>query len=134
MQQTTYALFLSFNRVVDRISRLQHPRVNSNECQCTDVRVGCDLEGQGGDTLAGIFTDSDLRRLLAKNSQNLNHIAELTLAHVVSAHPMTVQAQALASETLKIFEDRHISRIVCLEGEKPVGLLSLFDLLDHKIA
>jgi arabinose-5-phosphate isomerase len=133
-------LYLRVSDVMQPIHKVPHLAASAplmaaiSEMAGSRIGAVIALEGKGGDALAGIFTDSDLRRLLAKNSQNLNHIAELTLAHVVSAHPMTVQAQALASETLKIFEDRHISRIVCLEGEKPVGLLSLLDLLDHKIA
>jgi len=35
---------------------------------------------------------------------------------------------------LVVFEKRHVSRLVCLEDGKPKGLLSLFDLLDHKVA
>ena len=133
-------LYLKVSDVMQPINKVPHLAANTSLMtaisEMAGSRIGAviALEGTAGDELAGIFTDSDLRRLLAKNSQNLNHIADLTLAHVVSAKPMTVQAQALASETLKIFEDRHISRIVCLEGERPVGLLSLFDLLDHKIA
>ena len=133
-------LYLKVSDVMQPIDKVPHLAVNASLMaaisEMAGSRIGAviALDGAVGSALAGIFTDSDLRRLLAKNSANLNRITDLTLADVVSSKPLTVQASALASETLKTFEDRHISRIVCLEGENPVGLLSLFDLLDHKIA
>ncbi len=133
-------LYLKVSDVMQPIDKVPHLAANTSlmtaSSEMAGSRIGAviALGGKAGHALAGIFTDSDLRRLLAKNSQNLNCIADLTLADVVSSKPLTVQASVLASETLKVFEDRHVSRIVCLEAEKPVGLLSLFDLLDHKIA
>ena len=48
--------------------------------------------------------------------------------------PMTIDAGQLASDALRVFEQRRISRIVCVEGTKAVGLLAWHNLLEHKVA
>jgi len=130
-------LFLKVSDVMRPINEVPHLPSSTPLLQAVSEmaasRIGA-VVALDNDALAGIFTDSDLRRLLAKNAQALQGLASLSLGDVASTKPMTVQSSALASETLKIFEDRHVSRLVCLDGTRPVGLLSLFDLLDHKIA
>jgi arabinose-5-phosphate isomerase len=84
--------------------------------------------------LVGIFTDSDLRRLLVKSSQNLSVLQSLCLGDVITLHPHCISADHLASEALSLIETRHISRLVCMDGDKVVGLVSIHDLIEHKIA
>jgi arabinose-5-phosphate isomerase len=85
------------------------------------------------DSLAGIFTDADLRRLLVTAKDKLDTLSELTLEQVANCSPLTIDMHELASQALLVFEKRHVSRIICTEDGKAKGLISLFDLLDKKV-
>lgn len=98
------------------------------------TRIGAIVAVDQQGSLQGIFTDSDLRRILAKNADDLSKLNTLKLSDVISKSPMTISIHSLASEAVHIFETKHVSRLICVDGQKPCGLLSLFDLLDHKVA
>lgn len=89
------------------------------------------LEGQ---ELVGIFTDSDLRRLISQSQGRFDDKLDQPVSEFVTRNPMTIDAGQLASEALRIFEERRISRLVCVEGSKVVGLLAWHNLLHHKVA
>ncbi|MCQ9471256.1 KpsF/GutQ family sugar-phosphate isomerase [Pseudomonas alliivorans] len=82
------------------------------------------LETNG--SLAGIFTDGDLRRTLDRAFD----IRETTIDEVMTVHGKTVNADMLAAEALKIMEDNKISALVVVdENDHPVGAFNLQDLL-----
>jgi arabinose-5-phosphate isomerase len=78
----------------------------------------------------GIFTDGDLRRLLATNAD----LRTLTMRDVMNAHPHTISAQALATEAAHQMSQRKINQLVVHNhiGEL-VGIVSLLDLLQAKV-
>ena len=131
-------LFLRVSDVMKPLDQVPHLSPSSKlltaVSEMAASRIGAVVAVDAAD-LAGIFTDSDLRRLLAKNSEQLGNLSMLTLGDVISKDPMTIKASALASEAISTFEGKHVSRLVCVdEHGRPVGLLSFFDLLDHKVA
>lgn len=82
------------------------------------------LENNG--SLAGIFTDGDLRRALDKGID----VRLASIDEVMTAHGKTVHAEMLAAEALKIMEDNKISALVVVdEKNRPVGAFNLGDLL-----
>lgn len=85
-------------------------------------------------TLVGIFTDSDLRRLISSSHGTLDTLLNRPIENFVTREPMTVDADQLASETLKIFEEQKVSRLVCMQAGRVIGLLAWHDLLRHKVA
>ncbi len=85
-------------------------------------------------TLIGIFTDSDLRRLITNSVGNFDSKLDLPIEEFVTRNPLTIETSQLASEALSIFESKRISRLVCVQGEKVMGLLAWHNLLEHKIA
>mgnify|MGYP006277099419 CR=1 FL=1 len=96
-------------------------------------RTGAVLLLENG-ALAGIFTDSDLRRLIAKADGDFDSKLKQPIGQFMTKSPMTIDANQLASEALRVFEERRISRIVCVDGDKAVGLLGWHNLLQHKVA
>lgn len=76
--------------------------------------------------LVGVFTDGDLRRVL---DQRLDvHQARIT--QVMTANPITISADVLAAEGLKLMEDRKINGLFALNKDnQPVGALNMHDLL-----
>lgn len=84
--------------------------------------------------LIGIFTDSDLRRLISQPDGNFHSRLEEPIERFVTRSPMTIETGQLASEALQLFEAKRISRLVCVESEKVLGLLAWHNLLEHKVA
>ena len=76
--------------------------------------------------LLGIFTDGDLRRTL-----DLEIDARSTpVEQVMTRDCVTISANILAAEALKIMEDHKISGLICVdEHQRPVGALHMHDLL-----
>ena len=76
--------------------------------------------------LQGIFTDGDLRRSL----DNGLDIATAPIDKLMTRHCVTIHADILAAEALKIMEDRKINGLLCVdEQQRPVGAINMHDLL-----
>jgi len=84
-------------------------------------------------SLVGIFTDSDLRRLITQSDGHFEAKLEFPIEQFVTRAPMTIETGQLASEALRLFEAKRISRLVCVEGGKVLGLLAWHNLLEHKV-
>ncbi|WP_300524955.1 KpsF/GutQ family sugar-phosphate isomerase [Alcanivorax sp.] len=77
-------------------------------------------------TLAGIFTDGDLRRMLDRDID----IRKATIDEVMVAQPITIEPGHLAAEALQIMETRKINGLmVCDMEHKPLGAFNMQDLL-----
>lgn len=87
-----------------------------------------------GEALAGIFTDSDLRRLITQSAGQFDAKLDQPVGDFMTRNPLSIDAGQLASDALRIFEQKRISRVVCVEGTKAVGLLAWHNLLQHKVA
>ena len=77
-------------------------------------------------TLLGMISDGDLRRLLERDGPNaLAHSA----AEIMNTHPVTILPEAFAAEALALMEDRKItSLIVTAPTGEALGVLHLHDL------
>ncbi len=75
--------------------------------------------------LAGIFTDGDLRRQLAQHGKDLMTKKMAAFEYKV---PVTIEAESLLNEALKIFKDKQIDTIIVTEGNKVVGMLDIQDM------
>ncbi len=81
-------------------------------------------------TLKGIFTDGDLRRIFGsgKNTQSTKVI------NVMHANPTTINAQKLAAEAVELMEHHKINGLLVTdENNKLVGAFNMHDLLLAKI-
>ncbi len=77
-------------------------------------------------TLAGIFTDGDLRRIFERDID----IRQATIADVMVTDPITIAPGHLAAEALQVMETRKINGLmVCDEAGKPLGAFNMQDLL-----
>ncbi len=86
------------------------------------------------DQLAGIFTDSDMRRLITQHTDGFAKLLNEPVGNFMTRQPTTIQTEELASDALRIFDEKRISRVVCLNDKELAGLLSWHDLLHQKIA
>ncbi len=111
---------------------LNHPVINK-DALVKDVLVAITKAHAGSATivdkdgkLAGIFTDGDLRRWLAKDEDILNK----KICDLMTKNPKVVKRENLAAKTGKIMQDYSIDELVVVDDENhPVGLVDIQDLL-----
>lgn len=82
--------------------------------------VAAVLDVTGG--LIGVVSDGDLRR-------NMKGILDRTAADICTRHPVTVTPDTLAAEALALINKNKIGVLFVCEGNRPVGILHLHDLL-----
>ena len=93
----------------------------------TGRRTGAVMLTAADGTLAGLFTDSDLARLLESHRDGA---LDEPIAGVMTADPLTVSRTAKLGEALELMQGRKISELPVLdEDSRPVGLLDITDLL-----
>jgi arabinose-5-phosphate isomerase len=81
-------------------------------------------------TIAGIFTDGDLRRRLR---QSIN-VMDLPMADVMTANPKRINADALASEALALMNSFRIDELPVVDAQdRPVGLIDVQDVVSLRI-
>ena len=75
--------------------------------------------------LAGIITDGDLRRKMSSTP----NILELSARDVMTVNPVAIPQSTLAVEALALMEQRKITSIVVIDGDRRVsGVVHLHDL------
>lgn len=78
----------------------------------------------------GIFTDGDLRRIIAKQGD----VRHLSVEKGMTHHPKHIQADDLAVKAATLMDDLRISQLLVLdEQDKILGALHMHDLLAAKV-
>jgi arabinose-5-phosphate isomerase len=81
--------------------------------------------------LAGIVTDADLRRLMAKHGDNA---FDINAAAVMTADCKKIRADALAAEATAIFHKYRIDELPVVDADnRPVGLIDVQDIVTIKV-
>ena len=81
--------------------------------------------------LTGIFTDSDLRRLLEKGIES---VLDKPIATVMTRNPKRLRTGTLSWEAARIFEEYRVDELpVVNDADEPVGLMDVQDLVTHKV-
>src|SRR5438477_2616082 len=93
--------------------------------EITKKRLGATAVVDDAQTLQGIITDGDLRRMLEKNNVSENIQAK----NIMSPHPKTIYPDELAVTALDTFRRHELSQIVVVENGKYLGMIHLHDLL-----
>lgn len=93
-------------------------------------RPGALLVVDADGILAGIFTDSDLRRLILRDPDELKK----PIADVMTRDPKALTIDALTSEAVALFREYRADEIPIVDADrKPVGLLDVQDLIAMKL-
>jgi len=93
-------------------------------------RPGALLITNNDGQLVGIFTDSDLRRLVLRDANEL----QSPLSDVMSGSPKTLKMSDLASDAVAMFREYRADEIPIVDkDDKPVGLLDVQDLIAMKL-
>ncbi|MEG2414905.1 MAG: KpsF/GutQ family sugar-phosphate isomerase [Kiritimatiellia bacterium] len=97
----------------------------------TSFKTGCACVANADGTLAGVFTDGDLRRLFTETDANpmIRPVAD-----VMTKNPVRVKLGALAVEVLHIFENYKIDDLPVVDDDgRLVGYIDIQDLPRMKI-
>ncbi len=93
----------------------------------TESRLGAVTLADGKGKVVGVFTDGDLCRKI----QELGAEAiDMTLDKVgYSQNPVSISADALLYDAVAKFEESKVDTIIAIDGEKPIGILDIQDVV-----
>ncbi|MFT6844110.1 MAG: arabinose-5-phosphate isomerase [Flavobacteriales bacterium] len=120
---------------VDDLIKHDLPKVSST-ASVTDViveisskRVGATIVVENN-TLVGIITDGDLRRMLEKGLSMETTVA----ADIMSKNPKTIPSSSLAVEAFQMMEMADIMQLIVVDEQlTPQGIIHLHDILKEGI-
>jgi arabinose-5-phosphate isomerase len=78
-----------------------------------------------GDRLLGVISDGDLRRLLERRGKEA---MDLTAGECMTKSPKTIAPEEFAAKALAIMEEKKITSLAVVDGEKLKGIVHLHDL------
>jgi len=93
----------------------------------TSSRLGAVTIVDADGSLAGVFTDGDLRRSLQSHGDGI--LAKTIDEIGYSRNPVTIGKFDLLDEAVRLFEKTQVDSIVVVENEKPAGVLAIQDLV-----
>lgn len=94
----------------------------------TEKKLGCAIVVDNNQTLIGIITDGDLRRNIDKDLKTLK--AE----NLMTASPIFVRSDILASEALSIMNNKSITILPVNDHDKVIGIIHIHDILKAGVA
>ncbi|MBL0180869.1 MAG: KpsF/GutQ family sugar-phosphate isomerase [Chitinophagaceae bacterium] len=97
--------------------------------EMTTKRLGATAVVNEADSIIGIITDGDLRRMLEKATSFENLLAK----DIMSSKPKTVEADVLAVLALEEMKKNDISQLVVEQDKKYAGIIHLHDLVKEGI-
>ena len=111
---------------IDIPSVLETAYISHALLEMTEKKLGMTAIVNTDSQVIGIFTDGDLRRTLAKNS-DLHH----TMINTVMTSPCAlITADILAAEAMQIMEQKKINALIVVdEHQQAVGALNMHDLI-----
>ena len=122
-----------FLRVEDLV-KLEKPKVNvSSSLHDVIIEISSNRLGAtavvDGNSIYGIITDGDLRRMLENGSDINNLIA----SDIMTENPKCISKNALAAEALGVMEVNQISQLVIEDEGTYFGIIHLHDILKEGI-
>jgi arabinose-5-phosphate isomerase len=95
--------------------------------EMTTKRLGMTVVLDAAGDVAGIVTDGDLRRALARSGD----VRALTAADLMTRTPRTIAPSALGAQAWAVMEQHRITSLLVLEegSRRPAGVVHLHDIL-----
>lgn len=124
-----------YMRVADVISP-EVPKVSLDEkirpiiLEISSKRLGATAVVNDDQTLAGIITDGDLRRMLEKGLEAVN----LNAMEIMTKNPRTIDINELAINAFDKMEKHKITQLIVLQDGKYAGMVHIHDILREGIA
>ncbi|MEN2471184.1 KpsF/GutQ family sugar-phosphate isomerase [Burkholderia stabilis] len=98
--------------------------------QITAKRLGMTAVVDADGKVVGIFTDGDLRRVLARDGD----FRTLPIADVMTHNPRTIAPDHLAVEAVELMERHRINQMLVVDADGAlIGALNMHDLFSKKV-
>ena len=94
----------------------------------TAKRLGCVGATDARGALVGIVTDGDLRRHMDAD------LLRKPVSEIMTRDPVTIHGGALGAEAVHLMNQRQITSLFVIEGERPVGVVHIHDCLRAGLA
>lgn len=82
-----------------------------------------------GDTIVGVITDGDIRRMLSR----YENIKGLKAKDIMSSHPKTIEASVLAVDALDFMQNHKITQLLVTHSGRYMGVIHLHNLIQEGI-
>jgi arabinose-5-phosphate isomerase len=126
-------------QILLRVGNLMHvgeevPLIGADEAMShallimTAKTFGCVGVVNPGGELIGIVTDGDLRRHMGPD------LLRARVDDVMTRGPLTIRANALAAEAVRVMNERSITSLFVVDHMKPAGIVRLHDCLKAGVA
>jgi len=121
-------------KVGDLYINNEKPEVNQSAnikdiiLEISSKRLGATAVVQNN-SLKGIITDGDLRRMLQKG----NNLETLKAENIMSRNPKTIQKDTLAIDALQLMRQNNITQLLVVDGDTYLGIVHLHDILNEGI-
>jgi arabinose-5-phosphate isomerase len=108
-----------------------HEEASVNEVilEISAKRLGATAVVDNDQSIQGIITDGDLRRMLEK----FTDLTTLKAKDVMSRNPKTIEKGEYAAATLHMMQQNNIAQLIVTENNKVAGFIHLHDLLKEGI-
>ena len=97
--------------------------------EMTNKRLGTTVVVSNDNKVLGIITDGDLRRMLERENDFTNLIAE----NIMTANPQKITENSLATEAMQLLQQQNITQLVVEDDGKYFGIIHLHDLIGEGI-
>ncbi|MCL4373880.1 MAG: CBS domain-containing protein [Candidatus Marsarchaeota archaeon] len=93
------------------------------------------------DSLQGIITHYDIIKNFTKTGERLPEMktvsyspSNVPIGSIMEKNPQTISAGSNVADAVRHFVEDNISSIIIVKGSKPIGVLTVTDVLEHIIA
>lgn len=122
-------------KVSDLYPKNERPAVSLNTTirevilEISSKRLGATAVIDNCNTIKGIITDGDLRRMLQKE----HNIAVLKASDIMSKSPKIINKDTLAVDALAVMRKNNITQLLVTDKNEYIGVVHLHDILDEGI-
>lgn len=119
---------------VEQFLSSQKPQVSEN-ANIREIIISVSGSSHGitvvtdNEKISGVITDGDLRRMLLSEKD----LSKIIAKDIMSAHPKSIDKNALAKEAMQILKDKNIGQLIVTEQGKYHGIIDIHRLLDEGI-
>ena len=119
---------------VEQFLSPQKPQVSEN-ANIREIIISVSGSSHGitvvtdNEKITGVITDGDLRRMLLSEQD----LSKIIAKDIMSAHPKSIDKNALAKEAMQILKDKNIGQLIVTDHGKYHGIIDIHRLLDEGI-
>ena len=119
---------------VEQFLSSQKPQVSEN-ANIREIIISVSGSSHGitvvtdNEKITGVITDGDLRRILLSEQD----LSKIIAKDIMSAHPKSIDKNALAKEAMQILKDKNIGQLIVTDHGKYHGIIDIHRLLDEGI-